>query len=113
MSELVRMISRDGTLTVIAAETTDIVKKMKRIHHTSPVATVALGRLITAASMMGAVLKGQDDSITLRVNGGGEAGSLIAVSDSQGNARGYVSNPFVVHFIVTFPPLATSRVPLR
>ncbi len=95
MSELVRMISSDGTLTVIAAETTDIVKKMKRIHMTSPVATVALGRLITASSMMGAVLKGRDDSITLRINGGGDAGSLIAVSDSMGNARGYISNPFV------------------
>ncbi len=95
MSELVRMISADGTLTVIAAETTDIVKKTKRIHRTSPIATVALGRLITAASMMGAVLKGKDDSITLRLNGGGPAGSLIAVSDSNGNVRGYVSNPAV------------------
>ena len=95
MSELVRMISSDGTLTVIAAETTDIVKRMKRIHRTSAVASVALGRLITAASMMGAVLKGQDNSITLRINGGGEAGSLIAVSDSQGNVRGYIANPAV------------------
>lgn len=95
MSELVRMISADGTLTVIAAETTDIVKRMKRIHQTSPVTSVALGRLITAASMMGAVLKGRDDSITLRLNGGGPAGSLIAVSDSEGNVRGYVSNPVV------------------
>lgn len=99
MSELVRMISADGTLTVIAAETTDIVKRMKRIHQTSPVTSVALGRLITAASMMGAVLKGQDDSITLRLNGGGPAGSLIAVSDSQGNVRGYVSNPLVEDMI--------------
>lgn len=99
MSELVRMISTDGTLTVIAAETTDIVKRMKRIHRTSPITTVALGRLITGASMMGAVLKGQDNSITLRVNGGGEAGSLIAVSDSQGNVRGYVANPVVEDII--------------
>ena len=99
MSELVRMISADGTLTVIAAETTDIVKRMKRIHQTSPVTSVALGRLITAASMMGAVLKGQDDSITLRLNGGGPAGSLIAVSDSLGNVRGYVSNPVVEDMI--------------
>ncbi len=99
MSELVRMISADGTLTVIAAETTDIVKRMKRIHQTSPVTSVALGRLITGASMMGAVLKGQDDSITLRLNGGGPAGSLIAVSDSQGNVRGYVSNPVVEDMI--------------
>lgn len=99
MSELVRMISTDGTLTVIAAETTDIVKKMKRIHRTSPIASVALGRLITAASMMGAVLKGKDNTITLRINGGGPAGSLIGVSDSEGNVRGYVSNPAVEDMI--------------
>ncbi len=95
MSELVRMISKDGTLTVIAVDTTDIINKMERIHMTSAVTSAALGRLLTAASMMGAVLKGKDDSITLRINGGGPAGSLIAVSDSEGNVRGYVENPVV------------------
>lgn len=95
MSELVRMISVDGTLTVIAADTTDIINKMEQIHQTSAVTSAALGRLLTAASMMGAVLKGKDNSITLRLNGGGPAGSVIAVSDSEGNVRGYVSNPVV------------------
>lgn len=95
MSELVRMISSDGTLTVIAADTTDIVNRMEQIHQTSAVTSAALGRLLTAASMMGAVLKGKDNSITLRINGGGPAGSVIAVSDSEGNVRGYVSNPVV------------------
>lgn len=95
MSELVRMISADGTLTVIAADTTDIINKMEQIHQTSAVTSAALGRLLTAASMMGAVLKGKDNSITLRLNGGGPAGSVIAVSDSEGNVRGYVSNPVV------------------
>lgn len=95
MSELVRMISSDGTLTVIAADTTDIVKRMEQIHVTSAVTSAALGRLLTAASMMGAVLKGKDNSVTLRINGGGPAGSVIAVSDSEGNVRGYVSNPVV------------------
>lgn len=95
MSELVRMISKDGTLTVIAVDTTDIINIMERIHMTSAVTSAALGRLLTAASMMGAVLKGKDDSITLRINGGGPAGSLIAVSDSEGNVRGYVENPIV------------------
>lgn len=95
MSELVRMISTDGTLTVIAADTTDIVNRMEQIHQTSAVTSAALGRLLTAASMMGAVLKGKDNSITLRLNGGGPAGSVIAVSDSEGNVRGYVSNPVV------------------
>ncbi len=95
MSELVRMISTDGTLTVIAADTTDIINRMEQIHQTSAVTSAALGRLLTAASMMGAVLKGKDNSITLRLNGGGPAGSVIAVSDSEGNVRGYVSNPVV------------------
>ncbi len=95
MSELVRMISNDGTLTVIAIDSTDIVNRMEKIHMTSAVTSAALGRLLTAASMMGAVLKGKEDSITLRLNGGGPAGSVIAVSDSMGNVRGYVANPVV------------------
>lgn len=95
MSELVRMISTDGTLTVIAIDSTDIINRMEWIHRTSAVTSAALGRLLTAASMMGAVLKGKDNSITLRLNGGGPAGSVIAVSDSEGNVRGYVANPIV------------------
>ena len=95
MSELVRMISVDGTLTVIAVDSTDIINRMEQIHQTSAVTSAALGRLLTAASMMGAVLKGKDNSITLRLNGNGPAGSVIAVSDSEGNVRGYVANPIV------------------
>ncbi len=95
MGKAVRMISQDGTLTVIATDSTDIVAEMEKIHKTSAVTSAALGRLMTAASMMGAVLKGRDDSITLRLNGNGPAGSVIAVSDSEGNVRGYVSNPIV------------------
>ncbi len=95
MGNTVRMISSDGTFTVMAIDSTDIVAKMEQIHNTSAVNTAALGRLLTAASLMGAVLKGKDDSVTLRLNGGGPAGSLIAVSDSEGNVRGYVSNPVV------------------
>ena len=95
MSELVRMISTDGTLTVIAVDSTDIISRMEKIHVTSAVTSAALGRLLTAASMMGAVLKGKDNSVTLRLNGDGPAGSLIAVSDSEGNVRGYVANPVV------------------
>lgn len=95
MGKLVRMISADGTLTAMAVDTTDIVSEMERIHKTSAVTSAALGRLLTAASLMGAVLKGRDDSVTLRLNGGGPAGVVIAVSDSEGNVRGYVENPIV------------------
>lgn len=95
MSELIRMISVDGTLTVMAVDSTDMINRMEQIHQTSAVTSAALGRLLTAASMMGAVLKGKDNSITLRINGGGPAGSVIAVSDNEGNVRGYVANPVV------------------
>lgn len=95
MGKIVRYITEDGSAFVIAADTTDVVAKAEQIHKTSAVNTAALGRLMTAASMMGDMLKGKDDSITLRINGGGPAGSIIAVSDSGGNVRGYVQNPVV------------------
>ena len=95
MGKLVRYITEDGSAFVIAADSTDMVSEMERIHKPSAVVTAALGRLLTAASMMGVMLKGADDSITLRFNGDGPTGSLIAVSDSDGNARGYVQNPIV------------------
>lgn len=78
-----------------AIDSTDIVYTAKKIHKTSPVATAALGRLLTAASVMGAQLKQKNASLTLRMNGDGPIGALIAVSDSNGNCRGYVSNPAV------------------
>lgn len=95
MGKIVRYITEDGSAFVIAADTTDAVSRAEQIHKTSAVNTAALGRLLTAASMMGDMLKGKDDSITLRLNGGGPAGSIIAVSDSDGNVRGYVQNPVV------------------
>ncbi|MBO5494206.1 MAG: Hsp33 family molecular chaperone HslO [Eubacterium sp.] len=95
MGKIVRYITEDGSAFVIAADTTDAVYEMEQIHKTSAVNTAALGRLLTAASMMGVMLKGKDDSVTLRLNGNGPAGTLIAVSDSSGNVRGYLQNPVV------------------
>ena len=95
MGKLVRCISEDGTLTVMALDSTDIVAEAERIHQTSAVTSAALGRLLTAASMMGDQLKGADHSVTLRLNGGGPAGTVLAVADSRGNARGYVGEPIV------------------
>ena len=95
MDKLVRCISDDGTLIMMAADTTDMIEKAQEIHSPSAVVSAALGRLLTAASLMGSMLKADDDSITLRLNGGGPVGSVIAVSDSSGNTRGYVSNPIV------------------
>ena len=95
MGKLVRTISENGGVICIALDSTDIVSKLEKIHQTSAVVTAGLGRLITAASIMGSMLKAKDDSITLRINGKGPAGSLIAVSDYLGNVRGYVTNPVV------------------
>lgn len=93
MAELIRCISADGLLTCMAADMTDAAEEARTIHGTSKVCSAALGRLLTAASFMGAALKGKDDSVTLRMNGGGPAGSVLAVSDAEGNVRGYVTHP--------------------
>ncbi len=95
MGKLVRYIAEDGSAYIICADTTDMIYEMEQIHKTSAVNTAALGRLMTAASMMGSMLKGKEDSVTLRINGGGPAGTLIAVADSSGNARGYLQNAVV------------------
>lgn len=95
MSHIVRCISEEGSLIVIAADTTDMVREAQEIHKTSKVCTAALGRLLTGASIMGSMMKEENASITLRINGGGETGSIIAVSDNKGNARGYIANPDV------------------
>lgn len=95
MGKIVRYITEDGSAFVIATDSTDVVAKAEQIHQTSAVNTAALGRLMTAASMMGDMLKGKEDSVTLRLNGGGPAGSIVAVSDCDGNVRGYLQNPVV------------------
>lgn len=95
MGTSVRCIATDGTLSVTAIDATDIVNRAAEIHQTSAVTSAALGRLLCAASLMGSALKGKDDSLTLRINGGGPAGTVMAVSDAEGNVRGYVQQPVV------------------
>ncbi|MBQ9901642.1 MAG: Hsp33 family molecular chaperone HslO [Clostridia bacterium] len=89
LSKLVRCITADGLVMAAAIDSTDIVRKAQELHRTTPVITSALGRLLTGASIMGNKLKEDNASLTLRMNGGGPAGSIIAVSDSKGNVRGY------------------------
>ena len=95
MSNLVRCISDDGCVVALAVDSFEIVETARRYTGASKVCTAALGRLLTASSMMGVMLKGEDDSVTLRINGNGPAGSLIAAADSSGNCRGYMMNPHV------------------
>lgn len=95
MDELVRVIAKDAPVKAMAITGTELVERARQIHDTWPVATAALGRLLMAASMMGDMLKAEQGSVTLRVRGDGPLGSLTAVSDSEGNVRGYVQNPAV------------------
>ncbi len=95
MSKIVRYITKDGSAYIIAANSTDAIYEMERIHKPSAAVTAGMGRLMTAASLMGVMLKDKEDSITLRFNGNGPAGAVIAVSDYKGNCRVSVENPIV------------------
>ncbi len=93
MDKIIRCITSNGAVMVSAIDSTDIVYTAKALHKTSSSATAALGRLLTGASLMGAQLKQNDASLSLRVQGGGEIGVVFAASDSSGNVRGYVGKP--------------------
>ena len=95
MGQLLRAISKNGGVACYVAQTTDVVARAEQIHTTSAVVTAALGRLLTAASIMGSALKSEEASVTLRMMGDGPVGALIAVSDWKGNVRGYAANPVV------------------
>ena len=105
MSRLIRAISENGGVLFCAVDSTDIVREAERIHKTSAVTSAALGRLLTAASMMGAMLKSEKDSLTLRIKGGGPSGTVLAVSDGAGNVRGYVEQP-----VVELPPRSDGKL---
>lgn len=92
---LVRAITKDGMVKAVAVSTRDLTERARQIHKTLPVATAALGRTLAASSMMGNALKEDGASLTLRIQGGGPLGILLAVSDNQGNVRGTVDNPAV------------------
>ena len=84
---MLRGISENGGIVFYGVDSTEIVCEMERLHKTSAVTTAALGRLLTAASMMGIMLKSTQDSVTLQIKGGGPAGRLLAVSDGTGNVK--------------------------
>ena len=93
--ELIRAITGDGLIQAAAITGRDIVERARNIHTTLPVATAALGRALMAAGLMGDALKADNGSLTLRINGGGPLGTILAVSDNRGNVRGYVQNPSI------------------
>ena len=92
---IVRVISTDGMVQAAAICSRDLTERARQIHKTLPVATAALGRTLAAASMMGNALKSDGASLTLQFKGGGPLGTVLAVSDNEGNVRGYVTNPHV------------------
>ncbi len=95
MGKLIRCLTTDATVMAMVLDSTDMVAEAERIHGTSAVMTAALGRLLTGASMMGVMLKGEKDSVTLKLDGGGLSGAVTAVSDSCGDVRGYAVQPVV------------------
>lgn len=95
MGKIVRAISADASVIASALDGRDIISEIEKIHKTSAVVTAALGRLTIAASLMGNALKGENNTLTLRINGNGLTGTLLAVSDYNGNVKSSVQNPIV------------------
>ena len=92
---IVRATAGNGSIRAFAATTRDLVQHAREIHHTSPVASAALGRMLTAAAMMGSMLKGEKDIVTLQIRGEGPLQGLVVTSDSHARVKGYVFNPNV------------------
>ncbi|MCD7841145.1 MAG: Hsp33 family molecular chaperone HslO [Lachnospiraceae bacterium] len=95
MDYIVRAVAADQQIRAFAATTKDMVETARRYHKTSPVATAALGRLLTAGAMMGVMMKGEKDLLTLQIRGDGPIGGLTVTADSAANVKGYVNNPGV------------------
>ena len=93
--EIVRAITGDGLVKASAITGRSLVERARGIHRLSPMATAALGRALMGAGMMGDMLKEEQGSLTLQIKGGGPLGTILAVSDCEGNVRGYVQNPQV------------------
>ena len=92
---LVRGMTMDGFVKVVAIRSTELVRRGAQIHNTTPNATAAFGRALTAASMMGNMQKVENGSMTMQIKGGGPIGTIVCVSDPIGNVRGYVYEPNV------------------
>lgn len=93
---IVRGIAAGGMVRAFGASTRDMVEYARKAHNTSPVVTAGLGRLLTAGAMMGSMMKGEKDVITLRVDGSGPVKSLMVTADSKGNVKGYPGEPCVI-----------------
>ncbi|ETA80264.1 Hsp33 family molecular chaperone HslO [Youngiibacter fragilis] len=93
MDILIKAMAQNGDVRIIAAETTGMVSEAARIHGTSPTATAAFGRMLTAGSIMGSMLKNREDSITIQIDGGGPAKGILVTGRTNGLVKGYIVNP--------------------
>lgn len=93
MDILIKAMAQNGDVRIIAAETTDLVGEAARVHGTSPTATAAFGRMLTAGSIMGSMLKNREDSITIQIDGGGPAKGILVTGRTNGLVKGYIVNP--------------------
>ncbi|WP_426349500.1 Hsp33 family molecular chaperone HslO [Alloiococcus sp. CFN-8] len=92
MDKLIRGIAKDGMIRVMAADTRDLVGEASRIHGCTPTAAAALGRMLTAGSLMGSMLKSEKDALTLQINGGGEAQGVVVTAHNDASVKGYIGN---------------------
>lgn len=96
MSDMIlRAMTTDGWVKAVAINSKNIVERARAIHNTTPTATAALGRVLSACAMLGNMQKIENGSVTLQIKGGGPLGTILAVSDAEGNVRGYVQNPHI------------------
>ena len=93
MGQIIRAVAADDMIKIAVISAPEIVEEARTVHGLSPTASAALGRALLGASLLGNAMKGEKDTLTLRLSGGGPAGNVVAVSDSAGNVRGYVDEP--------------------
>lgn len=91
--KIVRATAQNGDIRIIAAITTNLVNEGVKVHNCAPTAAAALGRMLTAGSLMGAMLKSESDSLTLKISGGGEALGVVVTAHADGHVKGYIGNP--------------------
>ena len=105
MDYIIRASAAGGDIRAFASVTTELTETARKAHNTSPVATAALGRLLTAAGMMGVMMKGEQDILTIKIQGDGPMEGLTVTADSKGDVKGYVYQPEVM-----LPPSAAGKL---